>query len=107
MVDKNTVLCSRLDKHVIFNFVNIHGDVNYDVSMVFLHNGLVITNVGGASYKCKSDQIKRIIDLSSDYSCLNNLTYAIVVGDMSFYIPFNVNEELSKYSEFENQIVID
>ena len=104
----NIVSCSREGKHVYFYFVNLFAGHNYPVTMIFMPSGAVNVVVGGARYRCQANQVQRVIDESGiepeDLACLK---YSIEAGELGFYIPADVHEQLKEHPEFQKYRIIE
>lgn len=104
----NIVSCTREGHHVYFSFVNLFAGHHYPVTMIFVPSGAVNVVVGGARYRCQANQVQRVIDESGiereDLACLK---YSIEAGELSFYIPADVHEQLKAYPEFQKYSIIE
>lgn len=104
----NIVSCSREGKHVYFYFVNLFAGHHYPVTMIFMPSGAVNVVVGGARYRCQANQVQRVIDESGiEPEDLASLKYSIEAGELSFYIPADVHEQLKAHPEFQKYSIIE
>ncbi len=70
--------------------------------MSFLPSGAVNVVIAGARYRCRASQTFRVIDQSAQSDTthdFSDLEFSLDVGDVSFYIPADVHEQLSQHSE--------
>lgn len=101
------IRCERYPDRTFFSFVNLFNCIRTPVNMVFMPDDTVIVVVGGAQYRCKSDLVTVLTDLTSvDCKKLEDLTYSIKADQLSFCIPYIVYTQLVSYSEFCRQEVI-
>ncbi|MGL5359498.1 MAG: hypothetical protein ACRDBI_07255 [Shewanella sp.] len=104
----NIVSCSREGQHVYFSFVNLFAGHNYPVTMIFMPSGAVNVVVGGARYRCQANQVQRVIDESGiEPEDLASLKYSIEAGELSFYVPADVHEQLKAHPEFQKYRIIE